>query len=106
MTRLPSCLALALLALSCQGIVEGSDHGFTSTPIINGVAPNRPEHAAVASLHAKYVNTSNFNPSPFCSGTLIAPDVVLTAAHCLTASGKKLRAAASLAVSFSDDPSA
>jgi secreted trypsin-like serine protease len=105
MTRLPTCLALTSLALSCQGMVEQPEQGYVSMPIINGTAPDRPEHAAVASLHAKYVNSSNFSPSPFCSATLIAPDLVLTAAHCLTSTGKKLRSPSSVAVSFADDPS-
>lgn len=46
-------------------------------PIIDGVPDTNPAHKAVVAL------TRGSWPDSFCSGTLIAPDVVLTAAHCL-----------------------
>jgi secreted trypsin-like serine protease len=46
-------------------------------PIINGDPATAAHHDSVVSLH--YNGSSNI----FCSGTLIAADVVLTAAHCL-----------------------
>jgi secreted trypsin-like serine protease len=81
-----------------------------SLPIINGAPPTRPEHDSVVALHSRYVNVNAFSPSPFCSGTLISPTVVLTAAHCLDAANGgpsfKARNADTIAVYVGDDPSA
>jgi secreted trypsin-like serine protease len=79
---LPLLLAPAL-TVGCA--VEEPDlarsHGL---PIINGAPATADHHASVVSLH--YNGSSGI----FCSGTLIAPDVVLTAGHCLdTAMGGK-----------------
>ena len=46
-------------------------------PIIDGVPDSNPAHKAVVAL------TWGSGPANFCSGTLITPDVVLTAAHCV-----------------------
>ncbi|MDY0001798.1 MAG: serine protease [Polyangia bacterium] len=46
-------------------------------PIINGTLDTQPAHRAVVAL------TYGAGAQNFCSGTLIAPDVVLTAGHCL-----------------------
>lgn len=76
-------------------------------PIINGDPPDAPYHDAVVSLHQ--VSGSSVSASPFCSGTLIAPTVVLTAAHCLdVANGGKPQFAtmppSALAIYVGDSP--
>jgi secreted trypsin-like serine protease len=53
--------------------------------IINGapaLSSDAPEYAATVGLHFK-VTGKHFSSQPNCSGTLIAPDVVASAAHCL-----------------------
>jgi len=67
-------------------LVEGpSPMHDASWPIYNGSPPDEPMHDAVVGLH--FYDAPNVYVSPFCSGTLIAEDVVLTAAHCLDEAG-------------------
>jgi V8-like Glu-specific endopeptidase len=71
--------------------------------IINGDAPDSPEHDAVVALH-QIIGGAFVASSPFCSGTLIAEDVVLTAGHCVESGGGVL-SASRVAVYVGDDPS-
>ncbi|MDP8225968.1 MAG: trypsin-like serine protease [Candidatus Lernaella stagnicola] len=78
-------------------------------PIYNGFPPDAPEHDAVVSLHKFDPKKSVVYVGPFCSGTLIASDVVLTAAHCLDiATGPKSKfktmAAKNLLIYVGDEP--
>lgn len=85
------------------------DYGSNSQPIINGNPPDAPEHDAVVGLH-QLTKKGAVYVLPFCSGTLVSPDVVVTAAHCLdVAKATKPTFAtmkpSALAIYIGDDPS-
>ena len=74
-------LFLGAVACGCGGLVEGSDPegddvGETSEAIIG------TQRSAAAYSEAVMVKVNNAY-GDFCSGVLIAPRVVLTAAHCI-----------------------
>lgn len=82
-------IMLLLLVASCSqpfGTLDGfGPVSSESYPIINGTpVGDTPEHDAVVGLHRL---TRKYGGAvyvlPFCTGTLISPSVVLTAAHCL-----------------------
>jgi secreted trypsin-like serine protease len=77
---LGSALALTLGACALDGSTD-EDWSEGQEPIINGELPDEPMHDAVVSLHQRVGTT--WYLSIYCTGTLIAPDVVMTAAHCL-----------------------
>lgn len=78
-----STLGLGLLLASSAGCVE-PEEGTTEDQfrVINGdpASSNVAEYAATVGLHQR--SGDQVGVSPFCSGTLIASDVILTAAHC------------------------
>jgi secreted trypsin-like serine protease len=96
------CLVGAVSALGCSNAVVVDERPAESVqPILNGDPPSRPEHAAVVSLHNLFKQGQSWfvNPQIYCSGTLIAPRVVLTAGHC--AAGKQ---ASKVAVYVGNEP--
>jgi len=101
----PSIPCLILFAVGCNiggadlTPLEGSGE-HASGKILGGSAPDAAEHDAVVALHE--LNRSG-RPyvEPFCTGTLIREDVVLTAAHCLEG-----MSASDMAVYVGDDPRA
>lgn len=76
--RFPRALLMTIpflfFALSCDETGIGA-FGTVSTPIIGGTAVNDGTWPAVGAI--------TLYPDSMCSGTLIAPRVVVTAAHCV-----------------------
>ncbi len=71
-----------------------------ASKIYNGSAPTNAEHDAVVALHQTAKGGRSVYVQPFCSGTLIRDDVVLTAAHCLSGMN-----AGKIAIFVGDEPS-
>ncbi len=111
-------LVASILALGgCA--TEGSDSTeLVATPgvgpidkdpvIYYGSAPDSPEHDAVVGLHWR--SGSRVYTDPFCTGTLIDTDVVLTAAHCLDIASDRSSSytemsTSNLVIYVGDDPS-
>ncbi|HOX47464.1 MAG TPA: trypsin-like serine protease [Myxococcota bacterium] len=70
-------LLLLALGTACSDERVPSDYGTQGRPIFYGTTDNVASHTAVVAI------TNGSGTGYYCSGTLIAPDVVLTAAHCL-----------------------
>ncbi len=73
--RLTFAIILAALFAACGPETETEMQNATY-PIINGTPDTDPAHEAVVAVYFNHRYWS------FCSGTMIAPGVVLTAAHC------------------------
>ncbi len=88
-------------------IAEGVGPIDKEAIIYYGDDPSLPEHEAVVSLH--YRSGTTVYRSPFCTGTLVDDDVVMTAAHCLDAASGGASysemSPSNLAIYVGDDPS-
>lgn len=105
--RVSRMLPVALLAFTgCadEAPTTTTPAGHVQHPIYGGAGPDAPEHAAVIGIHQR--SGDRVSASPFCSGTLITPEVVITAAHCLddARGGKTFKTASpdTVAVYFGD----
>lgn len=116
MNRVPCVAVLALLTpLAACGpeledpeklgvqLIEGAGPSGTSK-IYYGDPPNASYHDAVVALHDRTSSGSVYT-TPFCSGTLVTDQVVVTAAHCVTTGSGGTSSAGSIAVYVGDDPS-
>ena len=71
---------IAVLAFGCSLQEPEPQWGFLDQPIVNGQPDNTQAHQGVVYLGMSY----NGRPLSACTGTLIAPDIVLTAGHCVS----------------------
>ncbi len=79
MRTLPSLLlAFSFAAIGCVDTTQDELASSTSRPLINGEI-DQGDEAVVALLLS--------NGFPFCTGTLVSPSVILTAAHCIDDAG-------------------
>lgn len=68
-------LRSVLLSIMAIGCVADPEVGTSARPVIDGIPTAEGQYPAVGALVV--------DQQPMCSGTLIAPNAVLTAAHCL-----------------------
>ncbi len=98
---LPAAALLACAPADSGVELEGEELS-ASEKIYYGSAPNSDHHYATVSLHQRF--GGSVIKSPMCSGTLIAEDVVLTAAHCVESWGGSVLNASQLAVYVGENP--
>src|SRR4051794_26963985 len=71
---------LLAASVACSGSSSSSERtGSSSAPIIGGSASSAAQDAVVLVVHA----TESSNALELCSGTMLAPSLVLTARHCV-----------------------
>lgn len=88
MARAFALLMLWTLCAACapsSPALPPSSPGTRSAAVVGGT--EAPEDGAVVALLARRARCGEDSVTPLCSGALIAPDVVLTAAHCLDVFG-------------------
>jgi V8-like Glu-specific endopeptidase len=71
-----SLLSLSLLQLACSADDLATPVAASESAVLGGTAVTAGQFPTVVALHPI--------PNALCTGTLIAPDVVLTAAHCVS----------------------
>lgn len=77
-TAVPRVLPIVALMLACNPSLEDAHVSQTSTPILGGTAAGEGDFPTVVAL------LFDMGRRGLCTGTLVAPDLILTAAHCVS----------------------
>jgi hypothetical protein len=64
-----------------QSDISNPINNLKQTKIINGISAPRSTHPYIVRIHSS--NPETTSSSFFCGGTLISPDIIATAAHCI-----------------------
>ncbi len=101
---IPALSAAALLACGAPGESGVALDGELNAAekIYYGDAADSPHHYATVSLHTAV--GGRVLKSPFCTGTLIAEDVVLTAGHCVESWGGSVLSPSQVAIYVGENP--
>lgn len=96
MNRLPIIFILLLAGCSLPHSAQFQPTNTTATEIINGSTPaqNSPEALSTVALYLPIIAGASPFQNPitnFCTATLIGPNVVLTAAHCIVDLADKIK---------------
>ena len=80
MYRIISAVFILIILIGCSNSDDMSDYATTRQAIRKGTAANDDLYSGVVSIA---IHTDNYIAN-YCTGTLITPDIVLTAAHCVS----------------------
>jgi hypothetical protein len=81
--RLGLVIALATVAACHQGGASLDELGRATSPVVGGTASTEADDATVQVLVGSDFDPRSTRLPTNCSGVLVAPDVVLTARHCI-----------------------